>query len=217
MLVLLSALLLGMMLWVGRVRDRARTTHLEGDLAGVMSGEGRSVLGWAMLGVDGARFASRLCQTAVASSNRRRLRLAVRLARLEVQQLLIAFRAMTNLTRTVTAVVDLPPVRFAPWRAWRLRGVAGVGVLLHQVLVTAAERARLRLWVLSTAFRYALRTVRLSAIHLERDPRRWSGVVDAAADLATAADEAEVTCKRLVGSLDVVGALTEARARLTRA
>jgi hypothetical protein len=51
-------------------------------------------------------------------------------------------QAMQTVGRTVSAIIPIPPVRPLAWCAWKLRGLTGVAMIGHVVLVTAGERPR---------------------------------------------------------------------------
>lgn len=200
-----GALSLVLLLAVARRHQNLHRAELEAQLTAVLSGDAREVLAFLMLPVEGSRVAAAVCQEAAGQGSVRQLRAAVRLVRLHAPALREGLSALATLSRTVAAVVDLPPVSPAAWNAWRLRGLAGLGALLHQVLVAGAERMRLRLWILGEATRLSLRWLRLGAARARRDAGAWHDVSRAAEDLDAAAVELEATYERLVRSLDLVG------------
>lgn len=216
MLIAASILLLAAMLLIARIRDRARVAELELQVGGVVTGDAREILDYLVSPVRGARLASDLGLKAVERRDRRRLRNATLLARLELPQIIAGLRILAHFSRTVAAVVDMPPLSPLIWRAWRLRGLAAAGALLHQILVAAGERARLRLWILGESFRLCVRSLRVGAIRVARDPEAWDAVRASLADLTAATVQAEFTYDRLVRSLDTAGALAPSP-RLTQA
>jgi hypothetical protein len=62
-------------------------------------------------------------------------------------------RALGLAIRMAAAVTPLPPLTASAFRRLRLRGLAGLSFLVHQVLVSPAERFILRVHVLGAGFR----------------------------------------------------------------
>jgi hypothetical protein len=120
-------------------------------------------------------------------------------------------RAMALCVRVGAMVMPPPPVTLMRFRLGRVRGAVGVGTLLHHVLVTPAERMLLRLWLLSVAFRLALRVLHQASVALHAYPpsaHYWQRCVDGQADWLTADDEH-------VASFELVLRSAAAKPRLT--
>jgi hypothetical protein len=109
-------------------------------------------------------------------------------------------RAMALCVRVSAAVMPPPSLDLRRFRLSSLKTVAGAGALLHHVLVTPAERMLLRLWLVSVAFRLALRVLHRASVALHADPqaaRYWQRCIDGQADWL-AADDEHVTSFELV-------------------
>lgn len=116
-----------------------------------------------------------------------------------------AIRSLRHLARTAAVVVPLPPVRAAAFRAWELRGLAGLGALAHDLLVTGGQQMRLRLVVIQSAFRVAVRALRRSSERLPRAEREWTRVEALVADLELCGDEGLATARRILAALETTG------------
>ncbi len=117
---------------------------------------------------------------------------------------LSALRALRRLARAVGVIVAVDPVDARAFQAWELRGLTGVGAFLHYLLLTGRRRMLLRLHIVFTAFRLALRWLRGSVDHAARCPREWRRIDALVADLGTAGDEAVVAARHIVQALDAV-------------
>jgi len=120
---------------------------------------------------------------------------------------LTAVRTLRNLTRAVSVIVSVEPVRSHAFRVRSLRGVAGVGHVLHHMLLTGRQQLRLRLGVVLTVFRLALRWLRRATSRVARRPTdapTWEHIDALVADLGTAGDEAVVAARQIVQALDAV-------------
>jgi hypothetical protein len=105
---------------------------------------------------------------------------------------LTRLHGIATAVRVATAIAPPPPVPAARFQIPILRGLAGVGTVIHHVLVTPTERMLLRLWLISCAFRFALRIVRRAASVLRRHPEaacEWARFAAGRADWATADEE----------------------------
>ncbi len=96
--------------------------------------------------------------------------------------------------RLVSAIVPLPPLRPRQFQLAELRRLAGLGGVLHYVLVAAVERFRLRLWLLRRGFALVVRAL------LPRSGR----VATALSDFYTLEDETLRSAEALVEALVVV-------------
>lgn len=135
---------------------------------------------------------------------------SLRLGREAIEDLapdfLTSLRKLRHLARCVAAIVDVEPVRARAFRSTRLRGLAGIGAVLHYVLLTGSQRARLRVRFVAAAFRLALRALRVTVgrvAHRDRDVH-WRRVDDLVADLGTSGDEALVATRQIAEALDAV-------------
>lgn len=109
-------------------------------------------------------------------------------------------RAMAAAVRMAAAIVPPPAIESRVFRALELRTLSAIGVAVHHVLVTPVERFLLRLWLLSCAFRLALRVMVRAAAALRIQPdaaRYWERYVDGRADWG-AADEEHLASFRLL-------------------
>lgn len=120
-----------------------------------------------------------------------------------------ALQVLTRLTRALSAVIPLAPVRVYAFDAWRLRGLAGGALVLHHVLVTGRERMLLRLRLLGTAFRWALRWLRRSTERLPARPAEWQAIDALVHDLNAMGDETVVTAERVLRTLDALDRLRD--------
>ncbi len=116
-----------------------------------------------------------------------------------------ALATLRRLARTASIVVPLPPVRAYAFRAWKLRGVAGLAAVAHHLLVTGKDRIRLRVGVLTYIFGMALRWLRRSTDRVTANPEaraEWRRIDGLVADLAATGDETLATAQRIVQALD---------------
>ena len=98
-------------------------------------------------------------------------------------------RSMSQICRQVAAVLPLPAARPADFRMARLRGLAGLGAILHAVLVSPAERLAMRARVLVAAFQLLLWTARRAKVKAAARPEpgaAWRTFDSALADWKTA-------------------------------
>lgn len=136
----------------------------------------------------------------------RRLRLGCQAIEELAPDFSTALRKLGQLARCVSAIVVVEPVRAYAFRTWRLRGLAGVGAVLHYLLLTGRQRVLLRLGVVASAFRLALRWLRSSTSRIERrdSAGEWRRVDALVADLGASGDEALVAARQIVQALDAV-------------
>jgi hypothetical protein len=121
---------------------------------------------------------------------------------------LTRLHGIATAVRVAAAIVPPPPVPAVRFRIPILRGLAGAGIAIHQVLVTPAERMLLRVWVISCAFRLALRVVRRAASVLRLHPEaacEWARFAAGRADWATADEEHLVSFQLLLESVAATG------------
>lgn len=130
---------------------------------------------------------------------------------------LTALRRLRQLARCVSAIVDVEPVSAYAFRTWRLRGLAGAGSIGHYLLLTSRQRMRLRLELIATTFRLALRWLGRAVGRVERhdDDLAWRRVDALVADLGRSGDEAIASAHQIALALDAVG-LTQPAVRGAR-
>lgn len=121
-------------------------------------------------------------------------------------EFLAALRTLRRLARCVSAIVVVPPIRAAAFQTRSLQGLAGLGAVLHYLLLTGRQRALLRLRTAAGAFRLAVHwlhtTVTLITRH-DRD-RHWRRVRALVADIDTTGDEALIATRQIAEALDAV-------------
>lgn len=121
-----------------------------------------------------------------------------------------ALRTLNGLARSLSVIVALPPLRPYAFRAWELRGLAGLAGVLHNLLITGREKIMLRMRVLIYAMQLSVRWFRRSTNRLLANPEaaaEWKRIDDLVADLATAGTESEATAMQIVRALDAVETL----------
>jgi len=117
---------------------------------------------------------------------------------------LVKLRAMTVVCRQVAAVLPLPPVRPSSFKLTRVRSLAGLGAILHAILVTPAERMALRARVLVAVFRLLVWTLRRAkAVAAERPDRgrAWRRFEAAMGDYWTADRECSASYRACMVTL----------------
>ena len=132
-------------------------------------------------------------------------------------EFLDALRTLRRLARCTSAIVVVAPIRAGAFRTPSLKGLAGLGSLLHYLLLTGRQRIVLRLATAAGAFRLAvhwLHTTVARRARLDHD-RRWRRVRALVADIDTSGDEALVATRQIAEALDAVefGAALAPRAR----
>ena len=109
-----------------------------------------------------------------------------------------ALAAMAVLSRMAAAVAPERPLRPRDFRLAQLVHLAQISRFFHYLLVTTAERFRLRVYVLQRGFR----TVAALALRWrETSPRSWDGVDAANHDVGTLSNESLLTFRTLLVSL----------------
>ncbi len=113
--------------------------------------------------------------------------------------------SMAAFSRMVAAVTPVRPLRPRDFRVAELMSLAYLNQLLHQFLVSSAERFRLRLYILGQSFGLATRVLLRSTRRiLTREPdeaRQWAQVDAIRHDLGTLTDESLGSLRVLLGSL----------------
>ncbi len=204
--VALALALLVLLLVIGRAGERARGRSLEDTWNHILSPAGHEVLDYMVLAVREHRVGVEVLSRAVLGRDEVRLRRAVSVIEGFAPGLEEGLMAVRNMSLAVDVLVPLPPVQPFLWRAWQLRGLSGVTLAAHVVLVAAGERLRLRVWLLGRALGFCLGLLRRSSA----GRAEWKKVEIAFHDLTAVGDEAEVTYDRVVRALDAVGGLLPA-------
>jgi len=201
---ILAALTLLFMLAVGSALDRVRQRTLERQFDRVLSGDATDALEYLTLHVQSHNLGLYVARLATDAEDIAKLRRAVGVVEDFAPGMWEGLRAIWSLARSIDAIVALPPVRPSVWQAWVLRGYSGAAAVIHCMLVTGAERTRLRLWVIARAFRFGLRRLRGQA---SEEAPEWGRVRATLDDLETVGRETTLTAERVIRSLDVAGAL----------
>jgi hypothetical protein len=117
-----------------------------------------------------------------------------------------ALRTLRGLARCVSAIVVVEPVRASAFRTASLKGLAGVGSVLHYLLLTGRQRVALRLRVVAGAFGLAVRWMCDATARVARrdSDRQWRRVDALVADIGTTGDEALVATRQIAEALDAV-------------
>jgi hypothetical protein len=102
-------------------------------------------------------------------------------------------------SRMVDAVAPLPPVSPRRFRLPRLRRLAALAVILHHAGLTAAERLRLRTWMIALGFVVVLRTRFHTGSSLD-----WRLVQASREDYWALSDETLETARALLASIAVM-------------
>jgi DNA-binding MarR family transcriptional regulator len=112
--------------------------------------------------------------------------------------------AMSVLSRMVSAMANVRPLRPQAFRLRELAQLARLNQFVHQFLVTTGERFRLRLYILARAFGTLLRIVMLSRAHVKTRVAapNWEAVEAARRDVHTLSDESIETFRLLLASLE---------------
>jgi hypothetical protein len=205
----LAVILLVVLLAVARSRDRARTRRLEATWSEVLSPDSGEVLDYLVLAVEEHRVGLDVLARATVARDEERLRRAIDVVEGFAPGLEEGLSAVRRMARVVGVLTPLPPVAPALWRAIQLRGFSAGAILAHALFVGAAERARLRAWILGRALRFCLSSLRGSARNTGA-AREWRSVEVALHDLCAVGEEAERTYIQVVRALDAVGGLAEA-------
>jgi hypothetical protein len=218
---LLAALLLAF-IGVVSVVDRQRQADLQRALDGLLTRRGQEaieslaetvddnkyILGRYLGMAEGLRRDGRHAEAAA--------RMAVGCAAIEglAPDFLTAVRSLRRLTRAVSVIVSPEPISARAFRAYELRGLAGLGQALHHLLLTGRQQIALRLRLVGALFRLALRFLRGATARVARRPDHaptWERVSLLVVDLGSAGDEAVVAARQVVQALDAVELGLDAR------
>lgn len=115
--------------------------------------------------------------------------------------------AMATFSRMVSAMAPVRPLRPASFHLAELVSLAYLNRLLHQFLVSTAERFRLRVYVLGRCFgiatRYLFTSTRRIAERQTESEREWEQIQSIREDFQSLTDESMESLRVLLTSLDV--------------
>jgi hypothetical protein len=119
--------------------------------------------------------------------------------------------AMATFSRMVSAMAPMRPLRPGDFRLAEIASLAYLNRLLHQFLVSTAERFRLRLYIIGRSFgiatRYLLNSTRRLAqrqTESERESEReWEQIQAIRQDFQSLTDESLESLRVLISSLEV--------------
>jgi len=113
--------------------------------------------------------------------------------------------AMATFSRMVSAMTPIRPLRPQSFRLPQIVSLAYVNQLVHQFLVSTAERFRLRLYVLGRGFglatRFLLSSTRRIASNAPEQDREWDQIQAIRDDFQTLTDESMESLRVLLTSL----------------
>lgn len=210
MIALLVLGALGLMLLYARARDQERSQGLAAAWTQTLSPHSQRLLEQLQLSIGEHRVGLRVGWRATDARDAERLERAVGIIEAFAPGLLAGLSAIRDIARTTSTLVELPAVRPLAWRAWQLRTLSGLVLVLHAALVAVTERIRLRSWLLGRALVFLLGALRRAAGRVSRDQQAWAPVASALHDLAVVADEADATYESVVHALDSMARLAPA-------
>lgn len=195
--------------------DRQHQDELELQMQRVLTSRGRQTIGHLAEMVDEHKCVLAHYHDAARALYRRgrydsaaaRMALGCKAIEDLAPDFLTAVRTLRHLTRAVSVIVSVEPVRGDALHAPELRGVAAVGQVLHHLLLTSRQQIRLRLGVVRTLFHLALRALHRTTARVTRRPfdaPTWERIEALVADLGTAGDEAVVAARQIVEALYAV-------------
>lgn len=115
--------------------------------------------------------------------------------------------AMATFSRMVSAMAPVRPLRPSQFRLAEIVSLAYLNSLLHQFLVSTAERYRLRVYVLGRCFgiatRYLFNSTRRIAQRQSESEREWEQIQATRHDFQSLTDESLESLRVLINSLDV--------------
>lgn len=132
------------------------------------------------------------------------LNLGCRLIETYCPSMVKSLAAMSVLSRMVSAMAPVKPLRPAGFRLRELVQLARMNQFLHHFLVTAGERFRLRTMILARGFAMVLRILTRSTAEL-RDPLgpgEWERAAASRDDLRTLSEESIECLRVLLMALD---------------
>jgi hypothetical protein len=113
--------------------------------------------------------------------------------------------SMATFSRMVSAMAPVSPLRPQGFRLAQLESLAYLNRILHQFLVSTAERYRLRVYILGRCFslatRYLLHSTKRIATQEPESEREWQQIQAIRQDFQTLTDESLLSLKVLLTSL----------------
>ena len=103
--------------------------------------------------------------------------------------------AMATFSRMVSAIAPVPPLRPRDFKLVQLASLAYLNVMLHQFLVSASERFRLKVYILGRSFalasRYLLKSIRTigSPVTEAEKQKEWEQIAAIRSDFQSLTDE----------------------------
>jgi len=207
---LLAGGLLVLLLLAARARDIERSATVANAWSETLTPNNRELLDRLTLTIGEHRVGVDACRRALGARDAARFRRAVTIVEDFAPGLRSGLEAMRTVGRAASTLVPLPAVRPLAWRAWQLRTLTGLVVVLHAALVAATERMRLRVWLLGRALAFCLRRLRCSSRRVAQDDREWGPVARTIDDLAMVGNEAALTYHHVVHALDSIARLAPA-------
>lgn len=114
--------------------------------------------------------------------------------------------AMATFSRMVSAMAPVRPLRPKDFRLAEIVSLAYLNRLLHQLLVSSAERFRLRVYILGRCFgvatRYLLGATGRIARRQDESEREWQQIQAIRNDFQSLTDESLESLRVLIDSLD---------------
>jgi hypothetical protein len=128
-------------------------------------------------------------------------------------------KTMSAFSRMVSAMAPIQPLRPADFRLPEIVSLAVLNRMLHQFLVSAAERFRLRTYVLGRSFglamRFLVRSTRRIVARERETEREWEQIHAIRHDFQALTDESLESLRLLLTALDAnARATAEARSDL---
>jgi len=103
--------------------------------------------------------------------------------------------AMATFSRMVSAIAPVPPMRPHDFKLVQIASLAYLNAMVHQFLVSASERFRLKVYILGRSFalasRYLMKSIRTlgSPVSEAEKKREWEQIVAIRADFQSLTDE----------------------------
>jgi hypothetical protein len=174
---------------------------------GAIEGKVRAEIGMADLSFEHALVYRELGTTEEAI---RLLDVGYRVIEKFAPDMLRLLAAMATFSRMISAIAPVQPLRPRDFRLVQLASLAYLNGMLHQFLVSASERFRLKLYILGRSFglatRFLLRSIRNVGAGTPEADREWEQIEAIRSDFQTLTDE----------SLDSLRILLTAMAREDR-
>lgn len=115
--------------------------------------------------------------------------------------------AMATFSRMVSAIAPVPPLKPQDFKLVQIASLAYLNAMLHQFLVSASERFRLKVYILGRSFalasRYLLKSIRTigsPATEAEKQ-REWEQIIAIRSDFQSLTDESLDSLKLLLTAM----------------